>query len=212
MAKSVIKFLVAYLDEFLNMKTHIANRTKNELYNIYLIKNIRQYITQDTAKMLLCSLVLSQLDYLNSALMDLPKATLRPYNYTQRYAAMLACNKTKRDSAQDCMKFLHWLLIAFRIKFKLLTIVFKTLQGNEPDYLQTKLNNKTFQRTTRRSTATGITSNAPFNERKTYGDHGFTHTAASHWNKLSEYIRLAGDISTFKRLLKTHYFKLAYNT
>ena len=85
--------------------------------------------------MLLCSLVLSQLDYLSSVLMDLPKATLRPYNYTKRYAARLACNKTKRDSAQDCMKFLHWLPIEFRTKFKLLTIIFKTLQGNGPGYL-----------------------------------------------------------------------------
>ena len=135
-AKLVIKFLGAYLDESLNMKTHIANRTKNALYNQYLIKNIRKYITQETAKMLLCSLVLSQLDYLNSVLTDLPKATLRPYNYTQRYAARLACNKTKRDSARDCMKILHWLPIEFRTKFKLLIIVFKTLQGNGPSYLQ----------------------------------------------------------------------------
>ena len=37
-AKLVIKFLGAYLDESLNMKTHIANRTKNALYNLYLIK------------------------------------------------------------------------------------------------------------------------------------------------------------------------------
>ena len=37
-AKSVIKFLGAYLDESLNMKTHIANRTKNALYNLHLIK------------------------------------------------------------------------------------------------------------------------------------------------------------------------------
>ena len=78
--------------------------------------------------MLLCSLVLSQLDYLHSVLMDLPKATLRPYNYTQGYTARLACNKTKRDSAQDCMEFLHWLPIEFRTKFKLLTIVSKTLK------------------------------------------------------------------------------------
>ena len=64
-AKLVIKFLGAYLDESLNMKTHIANRTKNVLCNLYFIKNIRKYITNKTAKMLLCSLVLSQLDYLN---------------------------------------------------------------------------------------------------------------------------------------------------
>ena len=48
---------------------------------------------------------ISELPYLSSH--DLPKAKLRPYNNTQRYAARLACNKTKRDSAQDCMKFLH---------------------------------------------------------------------------------------------------------
>ena len=126
-AKSVIKFLGVYLDESLNMKTHIANRTKNALYNLYLIKNIRKYITQETVKMLLSSLVLSQLDYLNSVLIELPKSTLRPYDYTHRYAARLACNKTKRDSVQDCMKILHWLPIEFRTKFKLMIIVFKTL-------------------------------------------------------------------------------------
>ena len=211
-AKSVIKFLDAHLDESLNMKAHIANRAKNALYNLYLIKNIRKYITQETAKMLLCSLVLSQLDYLNSVLTDLPKATLRPYNYTQRYAARLACNKTKRDSAWDCMKILHWLPIEFRTKFKLLTIVFKTLQGNGQRYLQTKLNTMTYHRTTRRSTTKGITLKAPFNKKKTQGDCGLTYTAATHWNKLPEYIRQTEDISIFKRLLKTHYFKLAYKT
>ena len=162
--------------------------------------------------MLLCSLVLSQLDYLNSVLTDLPKATLRPYNYTHRYAARLACNKTKRDSAWDCMKILHWLLIEFRTKFELLTIVFKTLQGNSPSYFQTKLNTMTYQRTTRRLTTKGITIKAPFNKKKTQCDHGFTYTAATHWNKLPEYITKTEDISTFKRLLETHYFKLAYKT
>ena len=37
-AKLVIKFLGASLDESCNMKTHIANRTENALYNLYLIK------------------------------------------------------------------------------------------------------------------------------------------------------------------------------
>ena len=102
------------------------------------------------------------------------------------------------DSAQDCMKFLHWLPIEFRTKFKLLTIVLKTLQGNGPVYLQTKLKIKTYQKTTRRPTAKDITLNTPFNMWKTYGDHGFIHTAASHWNSLPEYIRLAGDITTLR--------------
>ena len=47
---------------------------------------------------------------------------------------------------------LHWLPIEFRTKFKLLTIVFKPLQGNGPSYLRRKLNSMTYHRTTRRST------------------------------------------------------------
>ena len=46
-----------------------------------------------------------------------------------------------------------------------------------PGYLQTKLKTKTYQGNTRRSTTKGITLLASFNKRKTYGDHGFTHTA-----------------------------------
>ena len=87
------------------------------------------------------------------------------------------------------MKILQWLPIEFRTKFKLLTIVFKTLQGNGPSCLKTKLDTMTYQRTTRRSTTKGITLKTPFNKKKTYGDHGFTYTAAIHWNMLPEYIR-----------------------
>ena len=91
--------------------------------------------------------------------------------------------------------------IEFRTKFKLLTIVFKTLQGN-PSYLQRKLNSMTYHRTTRRLMTKGITLDVPFNKKKTQGDHGFSHTAAIHWNKLPEYIKQT------RKLLKTHYFRL----
>ena len=70
----------------------------------------------------------------------------------------------------------------------------------------------TYQRTTRRSTTKGITLKAPFNKKQTQGDCGFTYTAATHRNRLPEYIRQCEDIGTFKRQLKTHYFKLAYKT
>ena len=50
MAKSVIKFLDTYLDEVLNMKTHIANRTKIALYNLYLIKHQKIYYSRHSKK------------------------------------------------------------------------------------------------------------------------------------------------------------------
>ena len=75
-----------------------------------------------------------------------------------------------------------------------------------------KLKSMTCHRTTRILTTKGITLKVPFNIRKTQGDRGFSHTAATHWNKLPEYIRQTKDISIFRRLLKTHYFRLAYTT
>ena len=87
------------------------------------------------------------------------------------------------------MKILHWLPIEFRTKFKLLTIVFKTLQGNGQSYLQTKLNTMTYHRTTRRLTTKGIPLKAPFNKKRTQDNCGFTYTTETHWNKLPEYIR-----------------------
>ena len=58
----------------------------------------------------------------------------------------------------------------------------------------------------------GITLEVPFNKKTTKGDCGFSHATAIHWNKLPEYIRQTEDISTFRKLLKTHYFRLAYET
>ena len=70
----------------------------------------------------------------------------------------------------------------------------------------------TYERTTKRLTTKGITLKTPFNKKKTQGNLGFTYGAAAHWNKQPEYIRQTEEISTFKRLLKTYYFKLAYKT
>ena len=62
-----IKFLGAFLDETLSFKHHVAAHAKLALYGIHLIKNIRKYLTMATTKMLMCTLVLSQLDCVNSS-------------------------------------------------------------------------------------------------------------------------------------------------
>ena len=56
---SKIKFFGVYLDELLNLKDHIWNRTKKDNYNLMLIHNIHKYINIDTTKMLLCTFILS---------------------------------------------------------------------------------------------------------------------------------------------------------
>ena len=92
---SKIKFLGVYLDENLSLKDHVQNRARKAYYNLRLIQNIRKYININTTKMLLSTLVLSQLDYVNSILSMAPTTTIKPYQKIQNSAARVAYKNQK---------------------------------------------------------------------------------------------------------------------
>ena len=89
--------------------------------------------------MLLSTLVLSQLDYMNSILTRAPITTIKPYQKIQNFAARVAYKKSKREDTYMCLRELHWLPRKYRTIFKLLTIVYNTLHGNAPQYCKEKL-------------------------------------------------------------------------
>ena len=102
-----MKFLGVYLDKLLNFKDHVQNRTKEANYNLMLTGNICKYINIDTIKMLLCTLVLRQLDYVNSILSKAPTTTMIPYQTTQNFAVRLAYKKSRREDVYRCLQELH---------------------------------------------------------------------------------------------------------
>ena len=135
---SKIKFLEVYLDEQLILKDYIQNKTKKANYTLMLICNICKYINIDPTKMLLCTLVLSQLDYVDSILSRTLTTTITPYQTIQNFAARIAYKKSRREHVYTCLQELHWLPVKYRSKFKLLTIVYNALQGKAPQYLKEK--------------------------------------------------------------------------
>ena len=141
--QKTIKFLGALLDETLSFKQHVAAHAKSALYGIHLIKNVRKYLAMATTKMLICTLVLSQLDCSNSILANTSLTTTKPYKKIQNQAARIIYEKSKWTSATSSMKQLHWLPIRYRCCFKLLMIVYKTLHGMGPAYLSDRLRFKT---------------------------------------------------------------------
>ena len=50
-------------------------------------------------------------------------------------AVKLELGKGKFDSSTACLKELHWLPVALRIEFKILTLVWKCLNNEAPAYL-----------------------------------------------------------------------------
>ena len=47
--------------------------------------------------------------------------------------------------------------------------------------------------------------------KRTLGDRSFRAAALKIWNKLPDDIKVSQKLDTFKRKLKTHYFKLAFS-
>ena len=210
-SSKTIKFLGVLLDDTLSFKQHVAARAKSALYGIHLIKNVRKYLTMATTKMLMCTMVLSQLDYINSILTNTSLITTRPYQKIQNQAARIIYKKTKWTSATSFMKQLHWLPIRYRCRFKLLTIVYKTLHGNGPAYLRNRLKIKNNTRGTRMTSCSTLYLEVPFNKRRTVADRGFSYMAAQHWNVLPNHIKTANNLQQFKKLLKTYFFNIVYN-
>ena len=77
-SSKTIRFLGVLLDDTLSFKQHVAACAKSALYGIHLIKNVRKYLTMATTKMLMCTLVLSQLDCINSILTNTSLTTTKP--------------------------------------------------------------------------------------------------------------------------------------
>ena len=51
----------------------------------------------------------------------------------------------------------------------------------------------------------------PRSKLKSYGDRAFSVSAPKLWNDIPEIIKCSGDLNTFKRNLKTYFFKCYFN-
>ena len=104
---------------------------------------------------------------------------------------------------------LHWLPIEQRIEYKILLVTFKAMQGAAPQYIRDMLKPKLAPRALRSSEANLLA--VPTTRTKTYGDRAFSASAPTLWNKLPDDLRALHELAAFKRELKTHLFKTAYN-
>ena len=124
-------------------------------------------------------------------------------------AARVLTRTRGREHITPVLESLHWLPVCFRIDFKVLLLVFKCLNGLGPSYLSDLLLSYQPSRILR-SSGTGLLT-VPKVRTKTHGEAAFSHYDPHLWNSLPENIRAAETVDVFKRRLKTHLFKLAFN-
>ena len=121
---------------------------------------------------------------------------------------VLKCNKS--DSATRCLRDLHWLLIRVRNIFKMLTLTYKCLHVEAPDYLKDLL---VLHPNTRqlRSSKMSYRLIVPFTTRQTFAARSFNVAGSRLWNNLPNSLKDSTSVEQFKKGLKTHLFSNAFN-
>ena len=148
------------------------------------------------------ALVTPHLIYANSLLYGINKSHIEKLQVAQNSAARLIQRLKKHDRISHVRKELHWLPIEARIKFKLLNLTWKALNGKAPTYISELLHrNSNTQLRSHKNKALVV----PRTLTK-FGDRAFSTVAPCLWNSLPVATRLSNSHNAFRRNLKTHLF------
>ena len=196
------------------MSQNISNTCKAAYIQIRHISSIRHLLTTQATQTLVCSLVLSRLDYCNSLLSGCLQYLLDKLQKAQNVAARLVCkakkSKAKKsDQIHPILETLHWLPVTHRIQYKISTICFNSIYRPAVHYLSDLLQPYTPARKVRSASDTR-TFVTPRVNSKTFGERSFSYAGPSVWNNFPQTLRHSDSASSFKAALKTHLFNIYY--
>ena len=189
------------------MSSHISSISRSLNYHLRNIGRIRCYIDEDTCNHALRSLVISRIDYCNSLLYGLSAKDMHKLQKVQNRAARLVFKANRREHTTPLLRELHWLPVCERIKFKLLTLAYKSKHETTPPYIQNLLKPHNYS-----DGNMFLRSHADDNllvcnrTHTTYGDNAFCNVVPDLCNKLPKSLRTSNSVETFKSNLKTHLF------
>ncbi len=118
--------------------------------------------------------------------------------------ARFLTNTRKRENITPVLVGLHWLPVEYRIQFRIILFVYKSLTGLAPNYLSDLLSHYHNNRPLRSSNT--LLLSVPKTRLKLKGDQAFSVAAPQLWNNL----RSATSLQVFKSSVKTYLFKMAY--
>ena len=204
-----VRNLGVIFDSTMSISSHISSISRSLNYHLRNIGRIRCYIDEDTCNHALRSLVISRIDYCNSLLYGLSAKDMHKLQKVQNRAARLVFKANRREHTTPLLRELHvhWLPVCERIKFKLLTLAYKSKHETTPPYIQNLLKPHNYS-----DGNMFLPSHADDNllvcnrTHTTYGDNAFCNVVPDLWNKLPKSLRTSNSVATFKSNLKTHLF------
>ena len=133
------------------------------------------------------------------------KMQLKKCQNVQNTTARIVTQTRKFDPITPVLFDLHWLLVNYRIVFKILLLVFKLLNNFSPSYLADRLSYQSHSRNMRSSSKQLLQQPRSFTN--TYGDKAFSVCAPKLWNLVPLDFRKSPSLTGFKNGLKTYLFR-----
>ena len=99
--------LGVYFDAVLSMRRHVDIISGRCFASLHQLRGIRRYVTAPVLRSLVTSLILTRLDYCNSALFGLPAVRFARLQSVQNAAARLVFNLRRTDHITDALICLH---------------------------------------------------------------------------------------------------------
>ncbi|KAF7648463.1 hypothetical protein LDENG_00156570, partial [Lucifuga dentata] len=118
--KEQVKNLGVLIDSDLSFNSHVKTITESAFYHF---KNTakRDLMTKQDLEKLVYAFISSKIDYCNGLMTGLPKKTIRYLLLIQNSAVRVLTKRT-------VLKFLHWLPVSHRLDFKVLLLIYKSLE------------------------------------------------------------------------------------
>ena len=206
-----VRNLGVTLDSELSFNEHVARLASSCRNQLRQLWQIRPFLCQSTAEILVHAFVTSRLDYCNALLTNPAKALLRQLQLIQNAAARLVTKTRVRQHITPVLRDLHWLPVEDRITFKAGLLVYKGLANLAPGYISAFC-----QRLSDVSLRPGLRSHTQGNlwvprcRTVTYGDKSFSVAGPTIWNSLPTSVRGSLSVDSFKANFKTYLFRKAY--
>ena len=166
-------------------------------------------LSMKIANELACSIVASRLDYCNSLLFNMSASNIARLQRVQNNLARVVSNAPIRVSASPLLYRLHGLPVEQRIKYKIATTAYKTMQSGTPQYLRQAIEPYAPSRALR-SSASGLLSTPNRPNALVSASKAFSMAAPTIWNGLSTGTRFSPSLDSFKKSSKTELFDAAY--
>uniref|UniRef100_A0A3B3BYA6 Reverse transcriptase domain-containing protein n=1 Tax=Oryzias melastigma TaxID=30732 RepID=A0A3B3BYA6_ORYME len=198
------------MDSDFKLDGQVSSVVKSSFFYLRQLVKVKPFLSKRNFETVIHAFITSRLDYCNSLYFGVSQSSLSRLQLVQNAAARVLVGARKRDHITPILATLHWLPVNFRIHFKILLFVFKSLNNCAPPYLSELLCPYTPTRSLR--SADQLLLEVPRSKRKLRGERAFSICTPKLWNALPLSIRQASSLSIFKTLLKTHFYRQAFDT